>query len=222
MKGIIGKKLGMTQVFDENGLAIPVTVIHAEPNPVVRLRTPEKDGYAAVQLGYETMLPKKVNRARRMDFEKLGLEPVRFLREFRLPGALDLKPGTFQRVQDAFEAGDLVDVIGTSKGKGFAGVIKRWGFRRGPMSHGSKYHRRVGSLGPRMSGGGGRVRKGRKMPGRKGHSRVTVLNLRVVRVDPERNLLLVRGAVPGPKGSLVMVREAVRVRQAREAAALKA
>ncbi|PSR29637.1 MAG: 50S ribosomal protein L3 [Sulfobacillus benefaciens] len=213
MKGFIGTKVGMTQVFDDTGRAIPVTVIHAEPNTVVRLRTPEKDGYEAVQLGVGAVRPHKLTQPLRKDFEKRGITPVRFLREFRLPGAGDLVPGSMHRIEDAFSAGDLVDVTGTSKGKGFAGVIKRWGFHRGPMSHGSKYHRRVGSLGSRTSGGGGRVHPGRKLPGHKGHSRVTVLKLNVVKVDSDRNLLLVRGAVPGPKGSLVMIRESVRNRK---------
>ena len=141
-----------------------------------------------------------------------GIEPVRWLREFRLPGALDLEEGSLHRVEDAFAAGDLVDVIGTSKGKGFQGAIRRWGFHRGPMTHGSKYHRGPGSLNARMSGGGGRVFKGRKLPGHMGHRRVTVLKLRVERVDPDRNLLMIRGAIPGPNGSLVMVRESVRSR----------
>lgn len=210
MKGIMGVKLGMTQVFDEEGRAIPVTVIHAEPNQVMRIRTDDRDGYEAVQLGVGNIKERKVVYAQRQDYEKRGLTPVRYLREFRLDGATDLQPGQFVKVNDAFEAGDIVDVIGTSKGKGFAGVIKRWGFHRGPMSHGSKYHRRVGSLGSRTSGGGGRVHPGRRLPGRMGHQRVTTLRLRVVRVDADRNLLLIRGAVPGPKGSLVMVRESVR------------
>ncbi|AEJ38525.1 50S ribosomal protein L3 [Sulfobacillus acidophilus TPY] len=213
MKGIMGIKLGMTQVFDEEGRAVPVTVIHAEPNQVLRVRTPESDGYEAVQLGVGAIKERKVAHQQRKDFAQRGLQPVRFVREFRLPGATELTPGSWLKVDEAFQPGDVVDVIGTSKGKGFAGAIKRWGFHRGPMSHGSKYHRRVGSLGPRTSGGGGRVHPGRRMPGRKGHARVTVLNLKVVRVDGDRNLLLVRGAVPGPKGSLVMVREAVRSRK---------
>ncbi len=213
MKGIIGIKVGMTQVFDDEGRAVPVTVIHTEPNKVLKLRTMDKDGYEAVQMGMGFIKPHKVARPQLKDFEKIGVEPVRHVREFRLPGALDLQPGSELRVEDAFSAGDIVDVTGTSKGKGFAGVIKRWGFRRGPTTHGSKYHRRVGSLGARTSGGGGRVHPGRKMPGHKGHSRVTTLRLRVERVDVERNLLLVRGAVPGPRGSLVMVRDSVRNRK---------
>lgn len=210
MKGIIGTKVGMTQVFDETGRAIPVTVIHVEPNTVVRLRTTEKDGYEAVQLGVGHIRPHKVTQPIRKDLEQRGLTPVRFLREFRLPGAMDLAPGSQHRIEEAFAEGDIVDVTGTSKGKGFAGVIKRWGFHRGPMSHGSKYHRRVGSLGSRTSGGGGRVHPGRKMPGHMGHRRITTLRLPVIRVDKDRNLILIRGAVPGPKKSLVMIRESVR------------
>ena len=210
MKGIMGVKLGMTQIFDDAGRAIPVTVIHAEPNTVVRVRSLEKDGYEAVQLGIGAVKAHKVKQPLRKDFEARGLKPVRHLREFRLPGAVALEPGQVHRVEEAFEAGDIVDVIGTSKGKGFSGVIKRWGFHRGPMSHGSKYHRRVGSLGSRTSGGGGRVHPGRRLPGHHGHRRVTVLKLQVVRVDADRNLLLIKGAVPGPKGSLVLVRDSVR------------
>ncbi len=213
MKGIIGIKVGMTQVFDDQGRAVPVTVIHTEPNRVLRIRTMDKDGYEAVQLGMGFIKPHKVARPQLKDFEKIGVAPVRYVREFRIPGVTDLQPGSEVRVEEAFVAGDIVDVTGTSKGKGFAGVIKRWGFRRGPTTHGSKYHRRVGSLGARTSGGGGRVHPGRKMPGHKGHARVTTLRLRVERVDAERNLLLVRGAVPGPRGSLVMVRDSVRNRK---------
>lgn len=210
MKGIMGVKLGMTQVFDEDGRAIPVTVIHAEPNQVLRIRTREQDGYEAAQLGVGAIRDRKVAYQQRMDYQKRGVNPARYVREFRLSGATELEPGQFVKVDDAFQPGDIVDVIGTSKGKGFAGVIKRWGFRRGPTTHGSKYHRRVGSLGSRTSGGGGRVHPGRKLPGRMGNHRVTTLRLRVVRVDADRNLLLIRGAVPGPKGSLVMVRDSVR------------
>lgn len=210
MKGIMGVKLGMTQVFDDEGRAIPVTVIHAEPNQVLRIRTQDRDGYEAVQLGVGAIRDRKVAYANRMDYQKRGVSPARYVREFRLAGATALEPGQYVKVDDAFSSGDIVDVTGTSKGKGFAGGIKRWGFHRGPTTHGSKYHRRVGSLGSRTSGGGGRVHPGRRLPGRMGHKRVTTLRLMVVRVDTDRNLLLVRGSVPGPKGSLVMVRESVR------------
>ncbi len=213
MKGIMGLKLGMTQVFDDEGRAIPVTVIHAEPNQVLRVRTRERDGYEAVQLGVGAIREHKIAHAQRLDYSQRGVNPARYVREFRLPGAVELESGQFVKVDETFAAGDIVDVTGTSKGKGFAGVIKRWGFHRGPTTHGSKYHRRVGSLGSRTSGGGGRVHPGRRLPGHMGHQRVTTLRLTVVRVDADRNLLLVRGSVPGPKGSLVMVRESVRNRK---------
>ncbi len=216
MKGIIGTKVGMTQIFDDSGQAVPVTVIHAEPNVVVGHRSAAKEGYDAVQLGVEEVPARKLRQPQRKDFQQRRLPFVRRIREFRLPGALELPAGSLHRVEAAFEPGDRVDVTGTSKGKGFAGAIKRWGFHRGPMSHGSKYHRRVGSLAPRTSGGGGRVHPGRKLPGHLGHRRVTVLNLKVVRVDADRSLLLVRGAVPGPNGSLVMVRTSVRAKRGAE------
>jgi large subunit ribosomal protein L3 len=209
MKGIYGTKLGMTTVFDEEGRAIPVTVIHAEPNRVLRRRTEAKDGYTAVQVGFGFVKPHKVKKPQLKDFEKLETAPVRYVRELRLPGAEELEPGQEIRV-DVFNPGDWVDVTGISRGKGFQGGIKRHGFHRGPMSHGSKYHRGPGSLNARISGGGGRVFKGRKMPGHMGHRQVTVLKLKVERVDPERNLLLIRGAVPGPKKGLVRVRASVK------------
>lgn len=210
MKGIMGIKLGMTQVFDEDGRAIPVTVIHAEPNQVMRTRTQEENGYEAVQLGLGVVKERKLKNAQRKDYQQRGLSPAKHVREFRLAGATELVAGSWLRIEEAFQPGDIVDVTGTSKGKGFAGVIKRWGFHRGPMTHGSKYHRRSGSLGSRTSGGGGRVHPGRKLPGHHGHQRVTILRLQVVKIDSDRNLLLVRGAVPGPNGSLVMVRDSVR------------
>jgi large subunit ribosomal protein L3 len=206
MKGIWGQKLGMTQVFDEDGRSVPVTVILAEPNRVVMKRTQARHGYDAVQVGFGYVRPHKLTKPVAGEFRKLNQDPVRYRRELRLPGAEDLSPGDEIRVTDVFVPGDWVDVVGTSRGKGFAGVIKRWGFHRGPMTHGSKYHRGVGSLGARMSGGGGRVFRGRKLPGHMGHERVTVQKLRVERVDGARHLLLIRGAVPGPKGGLVMVR----------------
>lgn len=213
MKGIMGIKLGMTQVFDEEGRAVPVTVLHVEPNQVMRIRTQDRDGYEAAQLGVGAIKDRKVAYQQLQDYKARGVNPARYVKEFRLAGATALEPGQFVKVEEAFEPGDVVDVIGTSKGKGFAGVIKRWGFHRGPTTHGSKYHRRVGSLGSRTSGGGGRVHPGRKLPGRMGHKRVTTLSLKVVRVDADRNLLLIKGAVPGPKGSLVMVRESIRKRK---------
>jgi large subunit ribosomal protein L3 len=216
MKGIYGTKLGMTTVFDADGRAVPVTVIHAEPNRVLRRRTEAHHGYNAVQVGFGFVKPRRVKRPQLKDFEKLNVTPVRFVRELRLPGAEQLEPGQEIRV-DVFQPGDWVDVTGISRGKGFAGGIKRHGFHRGPMSHGSKYHRGPGSLGARISGGGGRVFKGRKMPGHLGHEQVTVLKLRVERVDPDRNLLLIRGAVPGPAKGVVRIRESVKAPAGKEA-----
>ncbi len=216
MKGIWGQKLGMTQVFDEEGRSVPVTVILAEPNRVVMKRTVARHGYSAVQVGFGTVKPRKLKKPILGEFRRLGQEPVRHRRELRLPGAEELSEGDEIRVGDTFEAGEWVDVTGTSRGKGFAGVIKRWGFHRGPMTHGSKYHRGVGSLGARMSGGGGRVFRGRKLPGHMGHARVTVQKLKVQRVDAARHLLLIRGAVPGPKGGWVMVRASKKAPRASE------
>ncbi|MBC7339420.1 MAG: 50S ribosomal protein L3 [Firmicutes bacterium] len=211
MKGILGRKLGMTQVFDEAGRAVPVTVVKAGPCVVVQKRTPARDGYSAIQLGFEEVKEGRLNRPRRGHLARAGVRPVRILRELRVPDAEAYQVGQDLRV-DLFKPGDRVDVTGISKGKGFAGGVKRWGFGRGPMAHGSKYHRGTGSLatGGRMSGGGGRVFPGRKMPGHLGAERVTVQNLRVERVDPEHDLLLLRGAVPGPRGGLVIVRSAVK------------
>lgn len=201
-KAIMGKKLGMTAVFDEGGNIVPVTVIEAGPCVVVGKRLKDKDGYEAVQLGFDAVKEKKVSRPLRGQFAKHGLRPVRWIREFALRDGGKLEIGQVLTV-DQFKPGDVVDVTGTSKGKGFAGGVKRWGFKRGPMAHGSKYHRRVGSL---QSRDAARVFKGRRMPGRLGGERVTVRGLRVVRVDPERRLLLVKGAVPGIRGSLLLVR----------------
>lgn len=207
-KGILGRKLGMTQVFDEDGRAIGVTVIEAGPCVVVARRRPEKDGYAAVQLGFGPVHERKLTRPERGHLRAHGIQqPMRYLREFRFDpeekGDLAaLEPGATVTVEQ-FAPGDRVDVSAPTRGKGFAGVIKRWGQRRGPMSHGSMYHRRVGTLG---ATGPQRVLKGKKMPGRMGGERVTVQALRVVRVDPGRNLLLVHGAVPGAPGTLVEIR----------------
>jgi large subunit ribosomal protein L3 len=206
-KSLIGRKVGMTQLFDEAGNQVAVTVIEAGPCVVVQKRTPERDGYAAIQVGFGEVKERKVNRPMRGHFARAGVRPRRLLREFRVEDPDDL--AAYQVGQelraDLFRPGEYVDVIGVSKGKGFASAIKRHGFRRGPMSHGSKYHRRVGSLGP--STYPGRVFKGRRMPGRMGGERVTVRGLQVLRADPERNLLVVQGSVPGARGSYVIVRE---------------
>jgi large subunit ribosomal protein L3 len=205
-KGILGRKLGMSQFFTAEGVMVPVTLIEAGPCTVVQKKTTDTDGYAAVQLGFEERPEKRVNKPARGHFRSKGVNPTRYLRELRTGDVDDYQVGQVLRV-DLFAPGDKVDVVGTSKGKGFAGGIKRHGFRRGPMGHGSKYHRRPGAAAAK---GPARVFKGRKMPGRLGGVRVTVQNLEVVKVDPERNLLAVKGAVPGPRGSLLFIREAVK------------
>ncbi|MFO7310862.1 MAG: 50S ribosomal protein L3 [Bacillota bacterium] len=208
-KGILGKKIGMTQIFDESGHAVPVTVIEAGPCVVVQKRTVERDGYTALQLGFGEVPEKRVNKPMRGHFKAAGVKPVRYLREVRVREGeefANLEVGSEIKA-DVFSAGEYVDVIGVTKGKGFAGTIKRHNFNRGPMSHGSMYHRRVGSLGPQ---GPQRVIPGRRMPGRMGGERRTIQGLKVVRVDADRNLILVRGSVPGPRGSLVLIRETVK------------
>jgi len=200
VKGILGTKVGMTQIWKEDR-AIPVTVIHAGPCPVVQRRTVEKDGYRAVQLGYLPIKEKKVNRPMKGHFKRAGVEPVRFLREIR-----DFDPEGDVVTVEIFKPGERVDITGTSKGRGFAGVMKRWNFAGGPDSHGAhKIHRHPGSIGNRKTPG--RVYKGKKMAGHYGAERVTVQNLEVVEVIPEENLILVKGSVPGPNGGLLIIRE---------------
>lgn len=203
-KAILGTKLGMSQVFAENGNLIPVTVIETIPNVVVAKKTVESDGYNAIQLGYGAVKEKHLTKPVKGQFEKVGVAPVKYLREVRTDDVESYTVGQ-TLAADIFAEGEIVDVIGTSRGKGFAGTIKRYNFRRGPESHGSKNHRQPASLGARMSGGGGKVFKGKKLPGQMGGVRVTVQHLSVVRVDVARNLMLVKGGIPGPKGSLVMV-----------------
>lgn len=203
-KAILGTKLGMSQVFAENGNLIPVTVIETMPNVVVAKKTVESDGYNAIQLGYGAVKEKHLTKPVKGQFEKASVAPVKFLREVRTDDVESYTVGQ-TLAADIFAEGEIVDVIGTSRGKGFAGTIKRYNFRRGPESHGSKNHRQPASLGARMSGGGGKVFKGKKLPGQMGGVRVTVQHLSVVRVDVARNLMLVKGGIPGPKGSLVMV-----------------
>ncbi len=208
-KGILGKKLGMTQIFDEQGALIPVTVIEAGPCTVVQKKTMETDGYEAVQLGFGEKREKLFNKPLKGHFAKAGVKPMRYLKEFRLDKTDELSSlnvGDEVKV-DIFSEGEKVDVTGVTKGKGYQGPIKRHGFARGPMSHGSKYHRGIGSL---NSVDPARVFKGRKMAGRMGGVKRTVQALEVVKVDSERNLLLVRGAVPGVKGSLVTIRSSVK------------
>jgi large subunit ribosomal protein L3 len=205
-KGILGKKIGMTQIFSPEGVAIPVTVIEAGPCPVIQGKTEKSDGYNAIQVAFQPVSDRRVNKPTKGHFAKSGIVPHRWVREFRVEADKVVPVGTEIKC-DIFNEGEAVDVVGTSKGKGFAGVIKRWNFRRGPMGHGSMYHRRTGSLGATDPA---RVFKGRKMPGRLGNARITVQNLKVVMVDPERNLILVRGAVPGINGSLVLIKESVK------------
>ena len=207
-KGILGRKLGMTQVFDEGARAIPVTAIEAGPCRVAQVRTPERDGYSAIQLAFGEVKDGKLSKPELGHLKKAGAGGHRHLVELRVADASQYEVGQTLRA-DVFEQGERADVIGTSKGKGFAGVYKRHNFGGAPASHGTeRKHRTPGSVGATTTPS--RVLKGRKMPGRMGHERVTVLNLEVVRADPERNLLLVKGAVPGPVGGLVVVRSAVR------------
>ncbi|MHB9146507.1 MAG: 50S ribosomal protein L3 [Symbiobacteriia bacterium] len=210
-KAILGKKLGMTQVFDAQGRQIPVTVIEAGPCKVLVKKTQETDGYAALQIAFGDIKPQLVNKPMKGQFARAGAEPRKWVRELRLESLDGFEVGSEIKA-DIFAANDLVDVVGISRGKGFAGGIKRWNFHRGPMAHGSKYHRGPGSLGMRISGGGGKVIKGRRLPGRLGGEQVTIQGLRVVRVDTDRNLLLIKGAVPGAKGSLLTVKNSVKAR----------
>jgi large subunit ribosomal protein L3 len=204
MKGIIGKKLGMTRVFNEDGTAVPVTVIEAGPCVVTQVKTVESDGYEAVQLGFERMRRKTANKPYQGHFAKHKLAPRRKLTEFRVENPTDYKVGE-EILVDIFEAGDVVDVTANSKGRGFQGVVKRHGFSVGRKTHGNRNHRRPGSIG--QSATPARVWKGRKLPGRMGNSRVTVRHLDVVTVDVEKNLLLVRGAIPGGTNGFVLVRK---------------
>lgn len=205
-KAIIGRKLGMTQMFTETGELIPVTAILAGPCPVIQVKALERDGYQAVQVGFDEIPERKLNKPARGHFTKANVAPHRILREFRLTDAAKYQVGDKIAV-DVFKTGEAVDVTGISRGKGFAGAIKRWGFHRGPMTHGSKYHRGVGSLQARDAS---RVWKGRKMPGHMGSVRRTVQNLEVVKVDLDQNLLLVKGSVPGAKGSIVTIKNSVK------------
>ena len=207
-KFMLGRKAGMTQLFDENGLAIPATVIDCGPVVVVQNKNLETDGYQAVKVGYGAVRAKKVTRPLKGQYDKAGIEPRKFMREFRTDETFE--PGREITVSDMFQAGDQVDISGVSKGKGYAGTIKRYGQKGGPDSHGSMYHRRVGSMGPNTDPA--RVFKGKKLPGHMGSANVTVQNLKVVIADGERNIPVVRGAVPGPKGGLVEISTSVKAR----------
>ena len=208
VKGVLGEKLGMTQVWDENNRVVPVTVVKAGPCVVTQVRSPETDGYSAVQIAFGAIDPRKVNKPQAGHFAKAGVTPRRHLVEIRTEDASEYTLGQ-ELAADTFEAGQLVDVIGTTKGKGFAGVMKRHGFHGLRASHGvQRKHRSPGSIGGCATPG--RVFKGMRMAGRMGNERQTTLNLTVQSVDAERGLLLIKGAVPGPKGGLVFVRTAVK------------
>lgn len=204
-KAILATKVGMTQIFNEDGVLTPVTVLQAGPCVVTQIKTMDNDGYEAVQVGFGDKREALVNKPMKGHFEKAGVSCKRFVREFKLEGDYELG----QEIKaDVFAAGDKIDATAISKGKGFQGAIKRHGQSRGPMAHGSKYHRHAGSNGPATTPG--RVFKGKHMPGHMGHVQVTIQNLEIVRVDAEQNLILVKGAVPGPKKSLVTLKYSVK------------
>lgn len=206
-KALIARKIGMTQIFVEDGSLVPVTVLEAGPCTVTQVKTMDNDGYSAVQVGFTDKKEKHTTKPEQGHFEKAGVSFKRFVKEFRLENSEEYVIG--QEIKaDVFEAGDKIDVSGTSKGKGYQGAIKRHNQSRGPMAHGSKYHRQAGSMG--MASYPGKVFKGKKLAGHMGAEAVTIQNLEVVRVDVENNLILVKGAVPGPKKSIVTVRDAVK------------
>lgn len=205
-KGILGRKIGMTQVFASNGNLIPVTVVEVAPNVVLQKKSVDSDGYVAVQVGFEDKREKLANKPEKGHVAKANTAPKRFVREFRGDDLAGYEVGQEVKV-DIFAAGDIVDVTGISKGKGFQGVIKRHGQSRGPMAHGSRYHRRPGSMGPVAPN---RVFKGKLLPGRMGGEQITVQNLEIVKVDTERNLLLIKGNVPGAKKALLKIKGAIK------------
>lgn len=207
-KFILGTKIGMTQIFNENGLAIPVTVVQAGPCTVIQKKTVDTDGYGAVKVGFADANEKRLNKPDKGQFSKIKVAPKKYVREFRADDFDKYEVGQEIKVADMFENGEKIDVTGISKGKGFAGVMKRYGHKTGPLTHGSMYHRRVGSMGANTSPA--RVFKGKKLPGHMGVDKVTVQNLDIVRVDAERNLLLIKGAVPGAKGGLVIIKNTVK------------
>ena len=206
-KGLIGRKVGMTQIFDEKGLIVPVTVIEAGPCVVSQVKTAEKDGYNAIQLGFGEVKDKHINKPEKGHFSKSKIDTKKHLREFRMDSIENVKVGDELKA-DIFAAGDKIDVQGKTKGKGFQGVIKRHGQHRGPMGHGSMYHRRPGSMGACSTPS--RVFKGKKLPGHMGNLTVTIQNLDVVRVDLDKNVLLVKGSVPGPKGAILKIKSTVK------------
>ena len=207
IKAIMGKKIGMTQIFDEQGKMIPVTVVEATPNVVVQIKTEENEGYNAIQIGFGEVAERLVNKPRKGTFAKAGVEPKRFLKEFRLEDISSYSVKDEIKVT-VFEAGEKVDITGISKGKGFQGVIRRWNFKRGPETHGSKFHRAPGSQG--ASSDPSRTFKNRKMPGHMGNVKTTVLNLEVVKIMPEQNVILIKGGIPGPNKGTVVIRNSVK------------
>ncbi len=207
-KFILGKKLGMTQVFTEEGMAIPVTAVLAGPITVVQLKTKEQDGYCAVKVGYAEKKENATNKPMKGIFEKINITPKKVLKEFRVKDVSAFEVGKEYNVADMFEAGNIIDVTGTSKGKGFAGTVKRYGTATGPKTHGSHYHRGPGSMGGASSPS--KVFKGKKLPGHMGSEKVTVQNLEVVKVYGDKNLLLIKGALPGPKNGMLIINEAVK------------
>lgn len=211
MKGLLAKKIGMTRVFLDDGRYIPVTVLEAGPCSIIQRKTLDTDGYEAVQVGFSDLREERCNQAMAGHFKKGDVSPKTRLREFRIDADSELKPGDAIKV-DIFEVGDRVDISGTTKGKGFAGVIKRHGFSGGPGGHGSHFHRTPGSIG--QSADPAKVYKGKKMPGRMGNVRRTTQNIEVVQVDAEKNLLVLRGCVPGPRGGVLEVKKSVKKRGA--------
>lgn len=207
MKGILGRKIGMTQVFTKSGKLIPVTVVEVEPNVITQIKTKENDGYEAIQLGFDTKREKLATKASVGITNKANTTPKRFFREIRGVDVSEYSLGQEVKV-DIFAEGEMVDVTGTTKGKGFQGVIKRHGQSRGPMGHGSMYHRRPGSMGSTSTPG--RVFKGKKLPGHMGNVTVTIQNLKVVRVDLDKNCILVKGSVPGNKGAILKIKDATK------------
>ena len=207
MKTLIGKKVGMTQIFDEKGRVVPVTVIEAGPCVIAQVKSVETDGYNAIQLGFGDVKESKLNKPEKGHFAKANIAPKKHLREFRVDSVDGITVGTELTVSE-FAEGDKLDIQGTSKGKGFQGVIKRHGQHRGPMGHGSMYHRRPGSMGPTSTPG--RVFKGKKLPGHMGRVTVTIQNLDVIKVDNDKNVVLVKVSVPGPKGAILKLKTSVK------------
>ena len=208
-KGILGRKIGMTQIFNSTGQLIPVTVVEAGPCVVVQKKTDDKEGYSAIQLGFDEKKAKHITKPLKGHFDKAGVNALRYLKEIRLAPDENEKYQVGQVLTaDLFKEGEVVDVVGTTKGKGFAGVIKRYNFARGPMAHGSNHHRHPGSLGAVDAA---RVFKGQRLPGQKGGNRVTIQGLEVVKSNKEKNLLLIKGAIPGRNGALLLIKESVKV-----------